>query len=162
MPKRKAPRAKKSKPAKKKKLAAPKKAARAKNRPRKKTARARTPPRRNPARVKAPAPRRKPARRRRAVRSGGSATSPGEITLPLRPGVGPTSGGQSGDISGLPDTPDADSESVEELAEEGQDFEAEIVDAVEGAPDPDEGEIKTREVPEDDVPEEYQDDRGNR
>jgi len=57
---------------------------------------------------------------------------------------------------------DADSESVEELAEEGQDFEAEIVDAVEGAPDPDQGEIKTREIPEDDVPEEYEDDRGNR
>jgi len=72
------------------------------------------------------------------------------------------SGGQSGDITGLPDVPDADSESVEELAEEGQDFEAEIIDAVEGAPEPDEGEIKTREVPENDVPEEYDDDRGNR
>ena len=82
--------------------------------------------------------------------------------MPLRPGTGAGSGGQSGDIEGLPDLPDADSESVEELAEEGQDYEAEIVDAVEGAADPDQGEIKTREIPEDDVPEEYQDDKGNR
>jgi len=82
--------------------------------------------------------------------------------VPLRPGTGAGSGGQSGDIEGLPDLPDADSESVEELAEEGQDYEAEIVDAVEGAADPDQGEIKTREIPEDDVPEEYQDDKGNR
>lgn len=57
---------------------------------------------------------------------------------------------------------DADSESVEELAAEGQDYEAEIVDAVEGAPDPDQGEIKTREIPENDVPEEYENDRSNR
>ncbi|HVB87629.1 MAG TPA: hypothetical protein VNK23_13290 [Candidatus Dormibacteraeota bacterium] len=82
--------------------------------------------------------------------------------LPLRPGAGPDSGGQSGDVEGLTGVADADSESVEELAEEGQDFEAELVDAVESAPDPDQGDIKTREVPEDDVPEEYQDDRGNR
>ncbi len=46
-----------------------------------------------------------------------------------------------------------DSESVEELAEEGQSFEAEVIDAVEGAPDPDEDEIHTREVPEDDASE---------
>lgn len=52
----------------------------------------------------------------------------------------------------------ADSESVEELAAEGQDFEAEIVDAVEGAPDPDESEVKTRELPDNDVPGEYEDD----
>jgi hypothetical protein len=69
-------------------------------------------------------------------------------------GLGPESGGQSGDIEGLPRAEVADSESVEELAEEGQAFEAELVDAVENAP---EGEIHTREVPEDDVPQEYLD-----
>ena len=49
-------------------------------------------------------------------------------------------------------------ESVEELVEEGQAFEAGVVSGVEDAPDADEGEVTTREVPEDDVPEEYLDD----
>ena len=74
-----------------------------------------------------------------------------------RRGLGPESAGQSGDIEGLPREAVADSESVEELAEEGQAFEAGIVDAVENAPDADQGELTTREVPEDDVPEEYLD-----
>ena len=51
----------------------------------------------------------------------------------------------------------ADSESVEELVEEGQAFEAGIVNGIENAPDPDQAEVRTREVPEDDVPEEYLD-----
>lgn len=92
----------------------------------------------------------------------GSVAGVGEITLPVRPGSGPGSGGQSGDIEGLPNAPGANSESVEELAEEGQSFEAELIDAVESAPDPDEAEVETREVPENDVPEEYKDDRRNR
>ncbi|MFY9527384.1 MAG: hypothetical protein WAR24_00595 [Candidatus Acidiferrales bacterium] len=50
-----------------------------------------------------------------------------------------------------------DSESVTELAEEGQDFEAEVVSGVENAPDADKGEVRTKEVPEDDVPPEYLD-----
>jgi len=69
-------------------------------------------------------------------------------------GPGLESGGQSGDIQGLSRAEVADSESVEELAEEGQAFEAGIVEAVEDAP---EGELRTREVPEDDVPQEYLD-----
>jgi hypothetical protein len=44
---------------------------------------------------------------------------------------------------------------VDELLEEGNAFEAEVVDGVENARDPDQGEIKTQEVPEDDVPDEY-------
>lgn len=40
--------------------------------------------------------------------------------------------------------------------EEGQYMEAEAVSGVENAPDADQGEVRTREVPEDDVPEEYQ------
>lgn len=78
---------------------------------------------------------------------------------PTRAGFGPGAAGQSGDIEDLRDTASADSESVEELAAEGQDFEAEVVDAVENAPDPDESEVKTREVPENDVPGEYEDDQ---
>ena len=50
-------------------------------------------------------------------------------------------------------------ESVRGLVEEGQAFEAEVIDAVENAPDPDVAEVTTREVPEDDVPSEYFADR---
>lgn len=70
-------------------------------------------------------------------------------------GLGPATGGQAGDTQGLSSVLDVDSESVEELLEEGQSFEAEIVDGVENAPEPDQGEVRTRQVPEDDVPEEY-------
>ena len=64
-------------------------------------------------------------------------------------------GGQAGDLQGLRSTAGADSESVDELLEEGNAFEAELVKGVEDAGDADEGEVKTHEVPEDDVPEEY-------
>ncbi len=74
-----------------------------------------------------------------------------------RRGLGPGAGGQSGDVQGLSRAEDVDSESVEELAEEGQDFEAEVVSGVENAPDADKGEVRTKEVPEDDVPPEYLD-----
>ena len=65
-------------------------------------------------------------------------------------------GGQSGDTQGLSGLAEADSESVEELAEEGQYFEAAVVSGIENAPDADAGEVTTHEVPEDDVPLEYQ------
>lgn len=71
---------------------------------------------------------------------------------------GPDSAGQSGDQQHLPDTPSADSESVEELVEEGNAFEADAVLGVENAKDPDVSEVTTREVPEDDAPAEYLDD----
>ena len=69
---------------------------------------------------------------------------------------GPESAGQSGDTQGLSDVPGADSESVAELLEEGQSFEAAVVSGVENAPDADAGGVRTHEVPEDDVPIEYQ------
>jgi hypothetical protein len=68
---------------------------------------------------------------------------------------GPDSGGQSGDTQGLSDVAGADSESVTELLEEGQYFEAEAVRGVEEAPDADVSEVHTRQFPEDDVPPEY-------
>jgi hypothetical protein len=71
--------------------------------------------------------------------------------------IGPGSAGQSGDIQGLSRKVNVNSESVEELVEEGQFYEADVVAGVEGALDPDQGELKTREVPEDDVPGEYLD-----
>jgi hypothetical protein len=70
-------------------------------------------------------------------------------------GVGPGSAGQSGDTQGRSDVAEAGSESVEELVEEGQSFEAEAISGVEEAPDPDVAEVHTKEVPEDDVPSEY-------
>jgi hypothetical protein len=69
--------------------------------------------------------------------------------------IGPGAAGQSGDMQGLSNAAEADSESVEELAEEGQSFEAEAIDAMENAPDADVAEVTTREVLQDDVPEEY-------
>ena len=47
--------------------------------------------------------------------------------------------GQSGGEEALADVPEASDESVQELADEGQAFEAEAVDGVENAPLPDEG-----------------------
>ena len=70
-------------------------------------------------------------------------------------GTGPGSAGQSGDTQGLSDLAEAGSESVEELVEEGQFFEAELISGVENAPDADESEVRTKQVPEDDVPTEY-------
>jgi hypothetical protein len=68
---------------------------------------------------------------------------------------GSESAGQSGDTQGLSDIEDVDSESVRELLEEGQSFEAEAIMAIENAPDPDVSEVHTRQVREDDVPPEY-------
>ena len=67
------------------------------------------------------------------------------------------SGEQSGDLQGLSRLEAADSESVDELLEEGNAFEADVVAGVERAGDEDEKEVHTHEVPEDDVPEEYLD-----
>ena len=65
------------------------------------------------------------------------------------------SAGQSGDTQGLSDLAEAGSESVEELIQEGQFYEAEAIGGVEEAPDPDMAEVRTKQVPEDDVPAEY-------
>ena len=70
--------------------------------------------------------------------------------------AGPNSAGQSGDEQGLPDTAEANSESVKELVDEGQFFEANVVDAVEDTFDT-VSEVHTREFPEDNVPSEYLD-----
>jgi len=67
------------------------------------------------------------------------------------------SAGQSGDLQGLSNIEGADSESVDELIEEGNAFEADVVSGVESAGDADEKEVRTHEVPEDDVPGEYLD-----
>jgi hypothetical protein len=66
-----------------------------------------------------------------------------------------SSAGQSGDTQQLSDVAETDSESVEELVEEGNAFEGDAIDGVENAKDADVSEVTTRQVPEDDVPEEY-------
>jgi hypothetical protein len=71
-------------------------------------------------------------------------------------GLGAAAAGQSGDLEDLARIEDVDSESVEELVEEGQAFEAGIVSGVEEA-DGEIHEVRTREVPVDDVPQEYLD-----
>ena len=105
-------------------------------------------------------PPKKSASKSRPARSTSSVSSPGSpnpMAFSSRRGLGPESGGQSGDTQGLSRREYVDSESVEELMEEGQYMEAEAVSGVENAPDADEGEVHTREVLEDDVPEEYTD-----
>ena len=67
------------------------------------------------------------------------------------------SGRQSGDLQGLSSVESADSESVGELLEEGNAFEADVVTGVEDAGNADEKEVRTHEVPEDDIPGEYLD-----
>jgi hypothetical protein len=76
---------------------------------------------------------------------------PADVMKPSRPAV------QSGDLQGLSNVEAADSESVGELIEEGNAFEAEVVAGVEDAGSRVEREVRTHEVPEDDVPGEYLD-----
>jgi len=72
-------------------------------------------------------------------------------------GPGTRSDQQSGDLQGLSGVEGADSESVDELLEEGNAFEADVVKGVEDAENANEKEVRTHEVPEDDVPGEYLD-----
>ena len=105
-------------------------------------------------RSKTPAARRKVSSQKRRTRGRSEEVN----IVAFEPmGLGARSGGQSGDLQGLSNLAGADSESVDELLEEGNAFEAEIVKAVQDVPDPDEDEIRTSELLEDDVPEEYLD-----
>ncbi|MGA2430621.1 MAG: hypothetical protein ABSH13_19145 [Candidatus Acidiferrum sp.] len=63
----------------------------------------------------------------------------------------------AGDLQGISIVEDVDSESADELLEEGQAFEAGIVSGVERAGDAEGSEVITHEVLEDDVPKEYDD-----
>ena len=148
--------ARKKKSVSKKKPTLKKSAARKAASARKKTTRKAAP--------KKPAAKRKPAAKKKSSPRKKSATKStprrrADVVNPVvsrgRRGLGAESGGQSGDTQGLSRQSYDDSESVEELMEEGQYMEAEAVSGVENAPDADQGEVRTRQVPEDDVPEEY-------
>src|SRR5260370_19028807 len=67
----------------------------------------------------------------------------------------PGSGGQSGDLQGLSNIEGADSESVDELLEEGNAFEADVVAGVEDAGNAEEREGRTHEVAEEDWARQY-------
>jgi len=114
-----------------------------------------------PARGKKTRRAKKPARRNRTIRremsSGSERSSLGSDIFeveapPVRRGLGQNAAGQSGDLQGLSRSENADSESVEELLEEGQSFEADVVSGVENAPDADQGEVRTHGRPEDELP----------
>jgi hypothetical protein len=92
----------------------------------------------------------------RRKKVGGKSQSSSRLTS-AREGLRARSGGQSGDLQGLSRIEDVDSESVGELIEEGNAFEADVVKGVEDAGDAEGGEVRTHEVPEDDVPGEYLD-----
>jgi hypothetical protein len=137
----------KKKPSRKKKSsAAPKAKTKKKLSARKSKPRSKTAPRaKKPVRAKKSAPK----------RSRGSEPTSRPSEARIHQGVGLSTGGQSGDTQGLSKRETADSESVEELVDEGQDYEAEVISGVENALDPDQSEVTTKEVPEDDVPPEY-------
>ena len=88
-------------------------------------------------------------RKRKPIR--GSAANVEIIPAELR-GLGPRAGGQSGDIQGLRALEESGPESVEELAEEGQDYEAELISGVENVPDADQGEIRSHKLRENNLP----------
>jgi hypothetical protein len=107
----------------------------------------------------------KSAKRRKKATAKTAARTPAKRTRKRsRPSAGVSrarppiqSGEQSGDLQGLSRVESADSESVDELLEEGNAFEADVVKGVEAADEEDEKEVRTHEVPEDDVPGEYLD-----
>ena len=100
-----------------------------------------------------PASPRRPARQQQIVFGSRSVET---VPLKRRARVA-AAGAGGGDFGGASVAESVDSESADELLEEGQTFEAGIVSGVENAPDPDQGEVRTHEVPQDDVPEEYDD-----
>jgi hypothetical protein len=104
--------------------------------------------------------RKKAARRPKRVRAV-STIQPGSQsveTVQLRPRrMAARAGAGGGDFGGVSVVEGADSESADELLEEGQAFEAGIVSGVENAGNADESEVTTHEVAQDDVPEEYED-----
>lgn len=120
----------------------------------KKTAPKKKVTRKHAASKKSAVARRNPSPKRKGVPRRGRAVE----TITFRSGASrERRGGQSGDLQGISGRPTADSESVEELLEEGNALEADVLQGVEDVPNADQGPVKTKEVPEDDVPQEYLD-----
>jgi hypothetical protein len=149
-----APKKKKKAANSKPKKAVKKKVAPKKKAPAKKAAPSKLSLKKAPPKPKNATPKKKASPKTRPTRGSSLESSRAKI-LVKRPAS--SSAGQSGDLQGLSNSARVDSESVDELLEEGNAFEAEVIDGVENAPDADQGEVRTHEVPEADVPEEYLD-----
>ena len=105
-----------------------------------------------PRKKKGPVPKKKAAKRVSRKRAPGSSSRRASTrqAVFLRDLPSP-------DDVGLSNTAGADSESVDELLDEGNAFEAGVVSGVERADNSEGKEVRTKEVPEDDVPDEYLD-----
>jgi len=115
-------------------------------------------PKKAGAKTKAGARKKAVRKTARAAKKPVRGKSPTVDTVAFAPeGLGPRSSGQSGDLQGLSNLEAADSESVDELLEEGNAFEADAVKGVQDAGDANGKEVRTHEVPQDDVPGEYRD-----
>jgi len=108
---------------------------------------------------KKPVAKKKAAPKSRVQKSSGTRKSPlgTKAEIVRRPRSSGSRATQAGDLQGLSRKAEVDSESVNDLLEEGNAWEAGIVKGIEDSPLADEGEVRTREVLEDDVPEEYLD-----
>jgi hypothetical protein len=114
----------------------------------------RTTAKRNPRRIKA-ASKRSLLRQKKFSAKKRRVTSTGLVVeaVPLPSGERPHLGGQAADLQGLSNRPTANSESVEELLEEGNALEAEAIQGVKNVLDADQGEVESDEAAEDDIPE---------
>jgi hypothetical protein len=108
---------------------------------------------RNKVRSRKKVGKKKAARKKRPTRISTRKRSAANIESRLPTAAVPPS--SESDFQGLSRTEEADSESVDELVEEGNVFEAGAVAGVEEADNADEKEVHTHEVSEDDVPDEY-------
>jgi hypothetical protein len=99
-------------------------------------------------------PKKKTVRRQATVQIGSQSVD--TVSLKAK-GLGTRAGVGAGDLQGVSIAQDVDFESAEELLEEGQAFEAGVVSGVENAGNADGAEVTTHEVPQDDVPGEYND-----
>jgi hypothetical protein len=160
----------KNKQTRSKKLIKPKRAASAKATAKKRLAAKKSAPKKPAARTKgvtktkAAASKKHNKKKTSGVQSARAATRRAPKRNPKRtdalfrePGSDSDSAGQSGDLQGLSSVERADSESVDELIDEGNAFEAGVISGVEEADDEDGREVHTHEVPEDDIPGEYLD-----
>jgi hypothetical protein len=73
-----------------------------------------------------------------------------DVTPQEKPGT--AKGRLAGDVQDLSTQELSDAESVEELAEEGQDLEGELIKGIEDAPEADQGQVITHKFPQRDVP----------
>jgi hypothetical protein len=92
----------------------------------------------------------KVSRKKKAVRATAAVRRKSQSveTVSLEPkGLGTRAGVGAGDLQDISILENVDSESAQELLEEGQAFEAGIISGVEDAPDADKSEVTTHEVP---------------